>query len=125
MDYSTIEFQIEAQVATITLNRPEKFNSFNTLMHEELRQALKTIRKAGDVRCLLITGKGRAFCAGQDLGDRSVAAADEMPDLGDSVEKNYNPLIRSITSLEMPVVCAVNGVAAGAGSSLALSLIHI
>jgi len=121
MDFSTIEFQIEAQVATITLNRPEKFNSFNTLMHEELRQALKTIRKAGDVRCLLITGNGRAFCAGQDLGDRSVAATDEMPDLGDSVEKNYNPLIRSITSLEMPVVCAVNGVAAGAGSSLALA----
>lgn len=121
MSFNTIEFKIDAGVAQLTLNRPEKFNSFNTEMHQELREALKEVRRNDVVRCLLITGNGRAFCAGQDLGDRSVSVGAEAPDLGDSVEKNYNPLIRSITALELPVICAVNGVAAGAGSSLALA----
>lgn len=120
-NFNTIEFNIDAGVALLTLNRPDKFNSFNTEMHRELREALKEVRTNDDIRCLLITGNGRAFCAGQDLGDRAVASDVEAPDLGDSVEKNYNPLIRAITSLELPVICAVNGVAAGAGSSLALA----
>jgi len=121
MNFTTIEFSIEAGVALLPLNRPEKFNSFNTDMHREIREALKEVRTNSEIRCLLITGKGRAFCAGQDLGDRSVSADGESPDLGESVETNYNPLIRAITSLEMPVICAVNGVAAGAGSSFALA----
>jgi len=121
MNFTTIEFSIEAGVALLTLNRPEKFNSFNTDMHREIREALKEVRCNSEIRCLLITGKGRAFCAGQDLGDRSVSADGEAPDLGESVEMNYNPLIRAITSLDMPVICAVNGVAAGAGSSFALA----
>ncbi|MFT5116597.1 MAG: 2-(1,2-epoxy-1,2-dihydrophenyl)acetyl-CoA isomerase [Kiritimatiellia bacterium] len=121
MNFNTIEFIIEDGLAQLTLNRPDKFNSFNTEMHQEVRAALKEVRSNNAVRCLLITGNGRAFCAGQDLGDRAVSAEGEAPDLGESVEKNYNPLIRNITSLEMPVVCAVNGVAAGAGSSLALA----
>jgi len=121
MNFTTIEFSIEAGVALLTLNRPEKFNSFNTDMHREIREALKEVRSNSEIRCLLITGKGRAFCAGQDLGDRAVSAEGEAPDLGESVETNYNPLIRAITSLEMPVICAVNGVAAGAGSSFALA----
>jgi len=121
MSFNTIEFTVDSGVAVLTLNRPDKFNSFNTEMHRELREALKEVRTNDEIRCLLITGNGRAFCAGQDLGDRSVAVGEEAPDLGDSVEKNYNPLIRTITSLELPVIAAVNGVAAGAGSSLALA----
>ncbi len=121
MNFTTIQFSIDAGVALLTLNRPEKFNSFNTEMHLEIREAIKEVRTNPEIRCLLISGNGRAFCAGQDLGDRSVSVGDEAPDLGESVETNYNPLIRSITSLELPVICAVNGVAAGAGSSFALA----
>ena len=72
-------------------------------------------------RCLLITGNGRGFCAGQDLSDRNVAPGTEAPNLGESIEKNYNPLLRTINGLEMPVICAVNGVAAGAGANIALA----
>jgi len=121
MSFNTIEFKIDAGVAVLTLNRPDKFNSFNTEMHQEVREALKEVRDNDEIRCLLLTGNGRAFCAGQDLGDRSVSVGEEAPDLGESVEKNYNPLIRAITSLELPVISAVNGVAAGAGSSVALA----
>ncbi len=121
MSYNTIEFTVDAGVAVLTLNRPEKFNSFTTEMHQEIREVLKEVRGNDEIRCLLLTGNGRAFCAGQDLGDRSVSVGEEAPDLGESVEKNYNPLIRSLTSLELPVICAVNGVAAGAGSSIALA----
>lgn len=121
MSYNTIEFTVDAGVAVLTLNRPEKFNSFTTEMHQEIREALKEVRGNDEIRCLLLTGNGRAFCAGQDLGDRSVSVGEEAPDLGESVEKNYNPLIRALTSLELPVICAVNGVAAGAGSSIALA----
>ena len=81
----------------------------------------KRLKKTESVRCLIITGNGRGFCAGQDLSDRSVAVSEEMPDLTESVENNYNPLIRNITQLEMPVLCAVNGVAAGAGANIALA----
>ncbi|GAA6153585.1 2-(1,2-epoxy-1,2-dihydrophenyl)acetyl-CoA isomerase PaaG [Pseudoteredinibacter isoporae] len=121
MSFETIEFSINNGVAVLTLNRPDNLNSFNTQMHEEVRQAITQVRTGGEARCLLITANGRGFCAGQDLGDRSVSADGQMPDLGDSVEKNYNPLIRSIHNLDMPVVCAVNGVAAGAGASIALA----
>lgn len=125
MDHLTTEnsilLDITDAVATLTLNRPDRLNSFNAEMHEALRAALKRVRGDDRVRCLVLTGAGRGFCAGQDLSDRNVAADAEVPDLGLSIEKNYNPLIRSLRELPFPVVCAVNGVAAGAGANLALA----
>lgn len=121
MAFNTIEFNVEAGVATLTLNRPDTLNSFNTEMHEEVRTAMQQVQEDPSIRCLLLTANGRGFCAGQDLGDRAVSTDDGVPDLGESVEKNYNPLIKSIMGLPKPVVCAVNGVAAGAGASIALA----
>ncbi|WP_018718231.1 2-(1,2-epoxy-1,2-dihydrophenyl)acetyl-CoA isomerase PaaG [Arhodomonas aquaeolei] len=121
MSYETIEYAVEAGVATLTLNRPKALNSFNAQMHEEVRAAIKSAERDENVRCLLITGNGRGFCAGQDLSDRNVAPRGDAPDLGESIEKNYNPLIRKLRALEMPVICAVNGVAAGAGANVALA----
>lgn len=121
MSYETIQFEITDGVAVLTLNRPDSLNSFNTQMHAEVRDALKAVRKSEEVRCLMITGNGRGFCAGQDLSDRNVAPGAEMPNLGESIEKNYNPLLRTISQLEMPVICAVNGVAAGAGANIAFA----
>ena len=121
MAFETIKYQVKNGVGVLTLNRPETLNSFTMQMHDEVRQAMKDARTNKAVRCLVITGEGRGFCAGQDLGDRSVKATDEAPDLGESVEKNYNPLIRSIMTMDKPVLCAVNGVAAGAGASIALA----
>lgn len=121
MEFETIIYEINQGVGVLTLNRPATLNSFNSLMHDEVKVAIKDARTNDLVRCLVITGEGRGFCAGQDLSDRSVKVTDEAPDLGDSVEKNYNPLIRNIMTMEKPVICAVNGVAAGAGASLALA----
>ncbi len=121
MAFNTIEFSIDGGVATLTLNRPKSLNSFTMEMHAEVREAMQQVHEDNSIRCLVITGAGRGFCAGQDLGDRAVTTDGGAPDLGESVEKNYNPLIRSITSLPKPVICAVNGVAAGAGSSIALA----
>lgn len=121
MSFEHILFTIEQGVATLTLNRPAQLNSFNAQMHQEVREALKQLRQSPEARCLLITGNGRGFCAGQDLSDRNVAPGAAMPDLGESIEKNYNPLIRGLRDLPMPVVCAVNGVAAGAGANIALA----
>ncbi len=114
-DYSTIEFARLNGVATITLNRPDKLNSFTEEMHRELRDALNRVQSDNVDRCLLLTGAGRGFCAGQDLGDLDFA------NLSNTVEENYNPLIRTLTGLHMPVLCAVNGVAAGAGANIALA----
>ncbi len=121
MAYENIEFEITDGVAVLTLNRPDSLNSFNTDMHAEMRDALKQVKTNAEVRCLLITGNGRGFCAGQDLSDRNVDPGAEMPNLGESIENNYNPMIRTISGLEMPVICAVNGVAAGAGANIALA----
>jgi len=90
-------------------------------MHAEIREVMGQVINDPDIRCLVITGAGRGFCAGQDLGDRSITSDGGPPDLGESVKKNYNPLIHSIMNLPKPVICAVNGVAAGAGSSIALA----
>jgi len=121
-DYQTIELIHDSGVTEICLNRPEKLNSFNLEMHEELREALDYILEQGDTRAVIITGSGRGFCAGQDLSDRAVNSdTDSAPNLGDSVEKNYNPLIRRLTGYPMPVICAVNGVAAGAGASITMA----
>ncbi|WP_028470828.1 2-(1,2-epoxy-1,2-dihydrophenyl)acetyl-CoA isomerase PaaG [Neptunomonas japonica] len=121
MSYETIEFAISEGIAVLTLNRPDSLNSFNAQMHSEVRSALKEVKKDASVRCLLLTGNGRGFCAGQDLGDRNVAPGSEAPNLGESIEKNYTPMLRTIRSLEMPVICAVNGVAAGAGANIAFA----
>lgn len=121
MAFETIEFSIDDGAARLTLNRPDRLNSFNTAMHGEIAEALDDVERDKSVRTLFITGAGRGFCAGQDLSDRAVAADGAAPDLGLSVEKRYNPLIRRLTSLPVPVVCGVNGVAAGAGASLAFA----
>jgi 2-(1,2-epoxy-1,2-dihydrophenyl)acetyl-CoA isomerase len=118
---STILLRVAEGTATITLNRPDKLNAFNETMHREFAQALDRIEADATIRAVLLTGAGRGFCAGQDLGDRMVGAGEAPPDLGDTLERTYNPLIRRICRLERPVVCAVNGVAAGAGANLAFS----
>ena len=119
--YEAIQFSLSNGVARLTLSRPERLNSFTAGMHAEVADALKQVTAENGARVLLITGAGRGFCAGQDLTDRAVAPGQAPPDLGQSVEAYYNPLIRTLTGLEMPVICAVNGVAAGAGASIALA----
>lgn len=122
MPYQHILFSIaDDGVAVLSLNRPEQLNSFNTAMHLEVREALKQVRQSEHARVLLLTAEGRGFCAGQDLSDRNVAPGADMPDLGQSIEQFYNPLVRSLRGLPLPVVCAVNGVAAGAGANLPLA----
>ncbi len=121
MVFENIKYEINNGVAILTLNRPDKLNSFTQAMHEEVQQVMKDVRSNKAVRCLVITGEGRGFCAGQDLNDRAVKVTSERPDLGESVEKYYNPMVRNIMTLEKPVICAINGIAAGAGASLALA----
>jgi len=121
MSYDNIEFEVADGVATLRLNRPDALNSFTAEMHGEVRAVLTQAAESATVRAVLITGNGRGFCAGQDLNDRAVAPGETMPDLGDSVENYYNPLVRLITGMEKPVICAVNGVAAGAGANIALA----
>ncbi|MNJ14479.1 1,2-epoxyphenylacetyl-CoA isomerase [compost metagenome] len=121
MNFQHILFAIEEGVATLSLNRPEQLNSFNAQMHAEVREALKQVRQNPEVRVLLLSGEGRGFCAGQDLGDRNVAPDAAAPDLGESIEQYYNPLIRALRDLPLPVICAVNGVAAGAGANIPLA----
>lgn len=104
----------------ITLNRPDRLNSFNDEMHLDLRARIEAARDAG-TRAILLTGAGRGFCAGQDLGDRDPSKMDGPPDLSETILTFYAPLIRLIRSLEFPVICAVNGVAAGAGANIALA----
>ncbi|MFS2004980.1 2-(1,2-epoxy-1,2-dihydrophenyl)acetyl-CoA isomerase PaaG [Duganella sp. CT11-25] len=121
MNYENILFDITDGVATLTLNRPDKLNSFTQAMHEEVRHALHKVGADKSVRVFVLTGAGRGFCAGQDLSDRSVEPGARPVDLGDSVEKNYAPLVLALRALPMPVICAVNGVAAGAGANIALA----
>jgi 2-(1,2-epoxy-1,2-dihydrophenyl)acetyl-CoA isomerase len=117
MQYETIIFDRQGAVARITLNRPDRLNSFTAQMHGELRNALADL---GDARVIILTGAGRGFCAGQDLNDRAVAPGEAI-DLGDTVEASWNPLIRTLTSLPQPIIARVNGVAAGAGANIALA----
>ncbi len=120
MAYQFIVAETESGVMKITLNRPEVLNSFTLAMSRELRTALEAARGDDGVRAIVITGAGRGFCAGQDLNDVPQAAEGRM-DLGATVRQTYNPLIMLIRKLAKPVICAVNGVAAGAGANLAIA----
>lgn len=120
MAYESILYSVDGGVACLTLNRPDSLNSFTAAMHGEVAEVLGEAAEDPAIRAVVITGAGRGFCAGQDLNDRNVAPGERV-DLGDSVERFYNPLIRRVTTLEKPVICAVNGVAAGAGANIALA----
>src|SRR5579872_4832481 len=121
MSYQTILFEASEGIARLTLNRPERLNSFNTVMHSEVQDALAGMQREDSARVLILTGAGRGFCAGQDLGDRVVAPGGAPPDLGRSIEQGYKPLILALRRLALPVIAAVNGVAAGAGANIALA----
>ena len=117
MAYETIDFKVTGPIARITLNRPDRLNSFTAKMHEELRHVLAGL---GEARVVVLTGAGRGFCAGQDLNDRSVAPG-ETVDLGETVARDWNPLVKTLSLLPQPVIARVNGVAAGAGANIALA----
>lgn len=120
--FQYIRFEVSEMAATLTLNRPERLNCFNDAMHAEVRDALSRIRIAeSNIRALVVTGSGRGFCAGQDLSERTVVPGAAPRDLGASIEANYKPLVLSLRSLPIPVIAAVNGVAAGAGANIALA----
>ena len=124
MNFENITFTVEAGIARLTLNRPSKLNSFTGAMHAELRVALDRIQEDKAVRVLVLTGAGRGFCAGADLNGSDLAPSDGAagrPDPGVTIEQNFNPTTRRMQNLRMPCVAAVNGVAAGAGVSLALA----
>jgi 2-(1,2-epoxy-1,2-dihydrophenyl)acetyl-CoA isomerase len=110
---------LEAGVLRVTLNRPEKLNAFNPALHKGLADAMTRAEAEAAIRCLLITGAGRGFCAGADLGERDMKAA--TIDLGSGLETWYNPLVKRMRALPKPIICAVNGVAAGAGANFALA----
>ena len=120
MSYENIRLEVAEDVARLTFNRPDKLNSFNVAMHLEVRDALRQAQD-GAARVLVITGAGRGFCAGQDLADRAVSPGGRGADLGESVELYYKPLILALQDMPMPVIAAVNGVAAGAGANIALA----
>lgn len=121
MDYQHLLVQRRDGVMVITLNRPDVLNSFNRRMADELVAALRDAADDAAVRAVLLTGSGRGFCAGQDLAAVLPAEGEPAPDLGNVVHDQYNPIIRAIRTLEKPVVCAVNGIAAGAGANLAFA----
>jgi 2-(1,2-epoxy-1,2-dihydrophenyl)acetyl-CoA isomerase len=121
MSYDSILLARDAGIARITLNRPDRLNSFTDAMHAELRDALAQVKSDASLRVLLLTGAGRGFCAGQDLSEREVPPGAEPVDIGATIERNYKPLVLTLHALPLPVVCAVNGVAAGAGANVALA----
>ena len=121
MSYETIQFNLDAGIARLTLNRPDRLNSFTVAMHGEVRDVLSRVAAENQARVLVLTGAGRGFCAGQDLNDRAVAPGGAGVDLGDSIERYYAPLILGLRKLPMPVIAAVNGVAAGAGANIAIA----
>ncbi|MCB1756390.1 MAG: enoyl-CoA hydratase/isomerase family protein, partial [Gammaproteobacteria bacterium] len=117
----TVLAELANGVLTLTLNRPDKLNSFNEEMHLALRAQIERAHEDPAIRAVLLTGAGRGFCAGQDLGDRDPRKSTEKPDLGHTLDTFYNPTLRLIRGLEKPVLCAVNGVTAGAGANIAFA----
>ncbi|HYM47870.1 MAG TPA: 2-(1,2-epoxy-1,2-dihydrophenyl)acetyl-CoA isomerase PaaG [Burkholderiaceae bacterium] len=117
-NFESIRVDVTDSVATLTLHRPERLNSFTVAMHGEVRAALDAIAADRAIRCLVLTGAGRGFCAGQDLSDRAVAPDAEGVDLGASIESHYKPMLQRLRALPMPTIAAVNGVAAGAGANI-------
>lgn len=120
MDNSVL-VENRAGVRIVTLNRPEKLNSFNEAQHLALKSAMDAAANDPACRAVLLTGAGRGFCAGQDLSERMRPAGEAAPDIGATLERFYNPLIRAMRAMAKPIVCAVNGVAAGAGANIALN----
>lgn len=118
MAYETVIYEKDQGIATITLNRPDSLNAFVPQMNQEVLDALRDGERDPMIRCVMITGAGRAFCAGQDLKGRT---PEQKGSLGASLREKYNPMIRQIRQMETIVVAAVNGVAAGAGCNLALA----
>lgn len=118
MDFQFIKYEVAQGVATITLNRPEVYNALNDGITYELQDALKAVAKDDQVRVVVLTGAGKAFCSGQDL---KAASGQEKRSFMESLQKRYNPIIRAMRSLPKPIICRLNGVAAGAGCSLALA----
>lgn len=121
MSYETIILSEADGVATLTLNRPHVLNAINRQMLGEIADALEVVGTDDSVRTVILTGAGRAFCAGQDLGERAGASTGSSVDLRSSLVERYNPLVLAIASLPKPVICAVNGTAAGAGANIALA----
>jgi len=121
MTDAPLRIETDQGVMRLTLNRPDKLNAFNAELGAALIDALDSAAAESVVRAVLLTGAGRAFCAGQDLGDRDPRKMEGPPDLGRTLESVYNPIVRRIRALEKPIVCAVNGVAAGAGANLAFA----
>ncbi|WP_114389444.1 2-(1,2-epoxy-1,2-dihydrophenyl)acetyl-CoA isomerase PaaG [Notoacmeibacter marinus] len=120
-DEASVLTSLDGGLFTVTLNRPDKLNSFNEAQHAALREALEEATQNDAIRAILVTGAGRAFCAGQDLGDRDPRTMDGPPDLSATLRDLYAPTLTLIRTLEKPVICAVNGVAAGAGANIALA----
>ncbi len=118
MDYTFIKFEQKTNYAIIRFNRPDVLNSFNKLMAEQLQHALDYCSNEKSIRAILITGEGRAFCAGQDLAE---AIAEGGPTISEIVRYQYNPIVKRLRYIEKPIICAVNGVAAGAGANIAFA----
>jgi 2-(1,2-epoxy-1,2-dihydrophenyl)acetyl-CoA isomerase len=120
MEFATIKLSIDGAVATLALNRPDRLNALNATVHAEIREAMNRVEANAAIRCLVITGEGRAFCSGQDLTER-VMSENTQVDTGVSLDRDYNPLVRRLVAFPIPTIAAVNGPAVGAGANLALA----